>query len=62
VWIVKERVAATMQQFVLMVDELEKFPAAKHHLLVLLRWGQAPSSECSHRAKFVHNSASVFDV
>jgi hypothetical protein len=39
VWIVKEWIAATVQQLVLMVEELKKFPAAKHHLLVPLRWG-----------------------
>jgi replication-associated recombination protein RarA len=36
VWIVKEWIAATMQQFVLMVDEVEQFSAAKQHVFVPL--------------------------
>jgi hypothetical protein len=61
VWIVKEWIAATMQQLVLMVEELKKFPAATHDRFVIILIHETITIHCVLR-KLEHNSASVFDV
>jgi hypothetical protein len=46
-WVFLQGIAPTMQHLVLMVDELEKFPAAKQHLFVeLLRDWAIGDSHC----------------
>jgi hypothetical protein len=61
VWIVKKWIAATMQQLVLMVEELKKFPAAAHDRFVIILIHETITIHCVLR-KLEHNGTSVFNV
>jgi hypothetical protein len=60
-WVFLHWIAATVQQLVLMVDEVEKFPAATHDRFVIILIHETITIHCVLR-KLEHNGTSVFDV